>query len=234
MTATAGEDFKYGTYWRDGAGLDYADQRYYTGSVGRFLTADPYVASAVVSVPATMNLYGYVGDDPTNLADPTGREPYCGPKGVWMGEGCYSNYNAYEGGTARGYAAPVPWDASASMTSDPFSTVSASGIGTVATGSNMGAGGGFGDSFGPLAGAGARGAVIGIDIVIGGISVGSGVWEVVAAVVVGASVTGAVIYGGYEISQAVTGALQRSTKRKGSPKGQRGAGLERAGSRQDL
>jgi RHS repeat-associated protein len=178
-------DYKFGTYWRDLTGFDYADQRYYSSGVGRFLTADPYAGSAVVTVPATMNLYGYVGDDPTNLADPTGRDPYCGPNGTWMGSGCYLNYNAYEGGTAGGYAAPVPWDASASLTTDPFSTVIASGVGVVSTGSMMGAtDSAFGEYFAPLAGAAAGGGVIGL----GGICVGTGVCEIVGAVVIGAAV----------------------------------------------
>jgi hypothetical protein len=40
---------KFGTYFRDPAangGLDYADQRYYARAGGRFLTPDPYKASA--------------------------------------------------------------------------------------------------------------------------------------------------------------------------------------------
>jgi RHS repeat-associated protein len=36
----------FATYWRDEAsGFDYADQRYYGPGTGRFLSADPYVAS---------------------------------------------------------------------------------------------------------------------------------------------------------------------------------------------
>jgi len=43
-----GDDWdKFATYWRDGfTGLDYARQRYYSSRSGRFLTADPYRASA--------------------------------------------------------------------------------------------------------------------------------------------------------------------------------------------
>jgi len=38
---------KFATYWRDGfTGLDYARQRYYSSRSGRFLTPDPYRASA--------------------------------------------------------------------------------------------------------------------------------------------------------------------------------------------
>ena len=46
--AIVGDDRdKFATYWRDGfTGLDYARQRYYSSRSGRFLTADPYRASA--------------------------------------------------------------------------------------------------------------------------------------------------------------------------------------------
>ncbi|MBC7924412.1 MAG: hypothetical protein H7039_02040, partial [Bryobacteraceae bacterium] len=41
-------------YFRDGStGLDYADQRYYQPGMGRFLTADPYMASVGVASPAS-------------------------------------------------------------------------------------------------------------------------------------------------------------------------------------
>lgn len=33
--------YKFGTYYRDPTGLDYADQRYYSSVQGRFMTADP-------------------------------------------------------------------------------------------------------------------------------------------------------------------------------------------------
>jgi hypothetical protein len=36
---------KFATYWRDTTNLDYADQRYYSATTGRFLTADPHAAS---------------------------------------------------------------------------------------------------------------------------------------------------------------------------------------------
>jgi len=61
-------------YFRDAeTGLDYADQRYHQPGVGRFLTADPYVSSAGPTNPGTWNRYAYVGGDPVNFKDPTGR-----------------------------------------------------------------------------------------------------------------------------------------------------------------
>jgi RHS repeat-associated protein len=66
------DDFKFGTYWRDLTGLDYADQRYYASAVGRFLTADPYAASAGAEDPGSWNRYGYVEGDPLNFNDAQG------------------------------------------------------------------------------------------------------------------------------------------------------------------
>ena len=72
-TATANDRTKFGTYNRDGfTGLDYADQRYYASSYGRFNTPDPYRASAGPSDPGSWNRYAYVGGDPVNSLDPTG------------------------------------------------------------------------------------------------------------------------------------------------------------------
>src|SRR5581483_8882092 len=63
---------EYATYTRGAAGLDYADQRYYASTSGRFLTPDPYRASAAPENPQSWNRYAYVGNDPVNFNDPTG------------------------------------------------------------------------------------------------------------------------------------------------------------------
>ena len=67
---TPGE--KFGTYWRDATGLDYAVNRYYSPQMGRFLSADPYVASGGAADPGSWNRYAYVGGDPVNRNDPKG------------------------------------------------------------------------------------------------------------------------------------------------------------------
>ena len=70
----------FATYTRDGVdGLDYAQNRYYSSTWGRFLSADPYQASGGPGNPASWNRYAYVEDDPINRIDPSGRM-YC----VWM------------------------------------------------------------------------------------------------------------------------------------------------------
>jgi len=64
-SSTAGNVDKFGTYHRDATtGLDYADQRYFAGLSGRFLTADPAGQGT--------NWYAYVGGDPVNFNDPQG------------------------------------------------------------------------------------------------------------------------------------------------------------------
>src|SRR5690348_1839749 len=41
-SALPNDQVKFATYTRDGvSGLDYADQRYYTSQLGRFMTPDP-------------------------------------------------------------------------------------------------------------------------------------------------------------------------------------------------
>jgi len=73
ITSTANNHEKFGTYTRDSfSGLDYADQRYYASSYGRFNTADPYRASAGPSDPGSWNRYSYTRGDPVNRYDPRG------------------------------------------------------------------------------------------------------------------------------------------------------------------
>ncbi|MFN7172996.1 MAG: RHS repeat-associated core domain-containing protein [Fimbriimonadaceae bacterium] len=72
-TATPNDRFKFATYFRDAvAGLDYADQRYYGSTWGRFLTPDPYQASGGAAAPGSWNRYAYVEGDPVNYYDPPG------------------------------------------------------------------------------------------------------------------------------------------------------------------
>jgi RHS repeat-associated protein len=68
---------KFATYFRDHTNLDYADQRYYTSGMGRFMTPDPLGASFNVHAPLTANRYSYVDGDPINSIDPRGLAP-CG------------------------------------------------------------------------------------------------------------------------------------------------------------
>jgi RHS repeat-associated protein len=51
-----------------GAGLVHFRARAYDTNTGRFVSADP------IGVGGGVNLYGYVGDDPINMVDPSGTE----------------------------------------------------------------------------------------------------------------------------------------------------------------
>ena len=94
-TNPAIDAWKFGTYWSDSAsGLDYAVNRYYSSSLGRFLTADKYVNSAGPGRPGSWNRYAYVGGDPTNAGDPDGLDA--------TAEQCIENPTYCEGSTAPG------------------------------------------------------------------------------------------------------------------------------------
>ena len=72
-SATTHDREKFATYIRDAeTGLDYADQRYYSPGNGKFLTPDPYQASAGPGSPGSWNRYAYVEGDPANYRDPKG------------------------------------------------------------------------------------------------------------------------------------------------------------------
>lgn len=64
---------KFSTYERDDeVNLDFAQNRYYHFSHGRFTTPDPVMASADATNPQTFNRYAYTGNNPINITDPTG------------------------------------------------------------------------------------------------------------------------------------------------------------------
>ena len=71
-----GANPKFATYDRDPSGLDYAQNRYYSSTWGRFVTADPYQASGGAANPGSWNRYAYAGNDPAGAADPTGLDTY--------------------------------------------------------------------------------------------------------------------------------------------------------------
>jgi RHS repeat-associated protein len=72
-TTTAHNRDKFGTYFRDASGLDYALNRYYSSSHGRFLTVD--TGKADVGSPQSFNRYAYALHDPVNQNDPSGLVP---------------------------------------------------------------------------------------------------------------------------------------------------------------
>ncbi len=89
----ATSDFEFTTYRRDAnSGLDYADARFYSPPLGRFMSPDPLLGGG----------YAYASSDPINLVDPTGLDagmpcsldpfhnfalPLCGPDQIGNGVG---------------------------------------------------------------------------------------------------------------------------------------------------
>jgi len=72
-TAAPNDQMKFGTYTRDSAsGLDYAMNRYYSNTWGRFTTPDPYSGSAHRDTPQSWNRYAYLLGDPLGATDPLG------------------------------------------------------------------------------------------------------------------------------------------------------------------
>jgi RHS repeat-associated protein len=59
------------------SGLDYAINRYYGNTMGRFVSVDPADESIVLEFPVTWNRYLYTLDDPINHTDPDGLQS-CG------------------------------------------------------------------------------------------------------------------------------------------------------------
>jgi RHS repeat-associated protein len=73
ITSTSNDREKFATYTRDSyTGLDYADQRFYASTYGRFLTPDPARKSARLRNPQSWNRYSYALGDPVNRFDPRG------------------------------------------------------------------------------------------------------------------------------------------------------------------
>jgi RHS repeat-associated protein len=72
-TSTPDGREKFAGYMRDSAGQDYADQRYYSAAMGRFLTPDPLgISGADPKNPTSWNRYAYAYGDPINYRDPRG------------------------------------------------------------------------------------------------------------------------------------------------------------------
>jgi RHS repeat-associated protein len=69
----AQEKRRFTGYERDAeSGTDYAVNRQYAPSVGRFMQADPYRASGGSEDPQSWNRYAYVQNRPLDAIDPTG------------------------------------------------------------------------------------------------------------------------------------------------------------------
>jgi RHS repeat-associated protein len=68
---TVANPWRYAGGYMDSTGLVKFGTRYYDPSIGRWTQQDP--AGGSIASPGQANAYGYVGGDPTNAVDPTGR-----------------------------------------------------------------------------------------------------------------------------------------------------------------
>ena len=70
--ASAQDRDKFATYFRDHTNLDYADNRYYTSGMGRFVTPDDRRAAGTSTDLVGADQYTYAASDPVNHTDPKG------------------------------------------------------------------------------------------------------------------------------------------------------------------
>jgi RHS repeat-associated protein len=97
---TASDHYEFTGKERDSeSGLDNFGARYYSSSLGRFVSIDPAYKSEILELPQTFNRYSYVYNRPTFATDPDGRCPPCvgalvggALGGVWnLGSQLYHN-----------------------------------------------------------------------------------------------------------------------------------------------
>jgi RHS repeat-associated protein len=90
----------------DGTAADELVQRYYTSTLGRFMTPDPYMGNSGgpgdPNYPLSWNRYAYTAADPVNATDPQGTT-YCfvNPS-TGLTEECYDSVDVYGSAGALG------------------------------------------------------------------------------------------------------------------------------------
>jgi len=127
---TANDREKYATYTRDAqTTLDYAVNRYYSSTWGRFLSPDPASGSINPADPRSWNRYLYSSDDPVNRYDPSGLDDaafFGGDFGSFLG-GCLLCF----GGGGQVSADTGDGTGSLSLTSQDITGTQTSGFGNL-------------------------------------------------------------------------------------------------------
>jgi RHS repeat-associated protein len=121
---SSGAGNRFGTYYRDSGGLDYANQRYYASQFGRFMTADPYIGSANLMRSLSWNRYVYVEGDPINLNDPSGlnlAKTECGTSGGFGWGAAMTGFDSVCGGGGGGFLSA---EYGLGQTHDPYAGLS--------------------------------------------------------------------------------------------------------------
>jgi RHS repeat-associated protein len=101
--ASAGNTFGFTGREADGTGLFFYRARYYDPRQQRFISEDP------VGFNAGVNMFAYVGNDPTRYVDPFGLKPHPGMAG-WRGAGPGNRPGAPGAPGARPRRRPTPKD----------------------------------------------------------------------------------------------------------------------------
>jgi RHS repeat-associated protein len=80
ITPPTPERLQFTAHERDHPSLDYMHARYYSPTMGRFLSVDPIIAPYAMQKPQAWNRYSYVLNDPMRFTDPTGLMADCKPE----------------------------------------------------------------------------------------------------------------------------------------------------------
>jgi RHS repeat-associated protein len=103
INPTSGNHYKFTGYERDiESGLDYASARHFSGTMGRFMSPDPFYFQMTMLIdPQRFNLYAYARNNPLKWVDPSGQNLYLAGSMDWLsgllyemagGEGAFNDY----------------------------------------------------------------------------------------------------------------------------------------------
>lgn len=134
---TSENRFQYAGRENDGTGVYYYRARYYSPALQRFISRDPIGFNG-----GSTNLYSYVLNSPTNLRDPSGKNPACLIGGL-LGTIGYNGYVIYESLAGRKAEYYAGWEGLARILAG---NATAYGAGCI-VGSVVGA---IADAFAPL------------------------------------------------------------------------------------